>query len=54
MPENRAARLREAGPELYHLEKDPAESNNLIDKYPEKAEAMKNELNRMRNAGHTR
>jgi arylsulfatase A-like enzyme len=54
MPENRAARLSEAGPELYHLEKDPAESNNLIDKYPEKAEAMKNDLNRMRNAGHTR
>jgi len=54
MPENRAARLRDAGPELYHLAKDPAESNNLIDKYPEKAAAMKNELNRMRNAGHTR
>lgn len=54
MPEARLNNLKNFKPQLYHLEKDPAESNNLIDRYPEKAAEMKNELNRMRGAGHTR
>jgi arylsulfatase A len=54
MPDNRANQLRSVQPQLYNLADDPSESNNLIDVNTKKAEEMKKELNRVRNATHTR
>lgn len=34
--------------ELFNLENDPSEQNNVISQYPEKAEAMRNMLNKMK------
>ncbi len=47
----------EKGPgqfELFNLAQDPAETTNLIDKFPDRAEQMKNRLAEIRNSGRTR
>lgn len=47
----------EKGPgqfELFNLAQDPAETTNLIDQYPDRAEQMKNRLAEIRTTGRTR
>jgi arylsulfatase A len=53
-PENRMNQFRNEEQQLYNLKDDPAEQYNVIDKYPEKAKELLNELNRIRNATSTR
>lgn len=54
LPENRLRQYRNEVPRLYNLADDPGEEVNLIDQYPQKAEQMKDELNRIRNVSSTR
>jgi len=53
-PENRMNQFRNEEQQLYNLKDDPAEQNNVIGKYPEKAKELLDELNRIRNATNTR
>ena len=53
-PENRMNQYKNEKPQLYNLQEDPAEKNNLYDMYPKKAREMLDELNRIRNASSTR
>jgi arylsulfatase A-like enzyme len=41
-------------PELYNLKKDPAEAENVIDQFPEVAEKMQKELDRIQDKGSER
>ena len=53
-PQERMNRFENEEQQLYNLSKDPAEENNVIDNYPEKAKELLNELNRIRKVSHTR
>ena len=53
-PESRMNQFRNEEQQLYNLKDDPAEQNNVIAKYPEKAKELLNELNRIRKASYTR
>jgi arylsulfatase A-like enzyme len=53
-PQNRMNQYEKEKPQLYNLEDDPGEKNNLIDKEPEKASQLLAELNKIREAKSTR
>lgn len=44
----------ETAAQLYNLKNDPMEMVNVLEKHPEIAEQLKNELNRIRNTSYTR
>jgi len=45
---------KQAKPQLYNLKQDPAETKNVIDKFPEIAEKMQKALDRIRSQGSER
>ena len=53
-PKNKMNQFENEVQQLYNLKDDPAEQNNVIEKYPEKARELLNELNNIRNASFTR
>lgn len=53
-PESRMNQYKKEDLQLYNLAIDPAETENLYEKNPEKAKELLNELNRIRNASFTR
>lgn len=53
-PENKMNQFSNEKQQLYNLKNDPAEQNNVIGTYPEKAKELLNELNRIRNVLATR
>ena len=54
MPQSRLNRLKNFDAQLYNLATDPAEATNVIDQYPDKAEELIEELNRIRRAESSR
>lgn len=53
-PEKRMNQFKNEEPQLYNLQDDPAEQNNLYDKNRSKAKELLVELNRIRNTSSTR
>ena len=53
-PENRMKQYQNEIPQLYNLATDPGEKENLIEKNPEKAKELLDELRRIRTASATR
>jgi len=53
-PENRMKQYQNEIPQLYNLATDPGEKENLIEKNPEKAKELLDELKRIRTASATR
>lgn len=53
-PQDQMIRFDDEQPRLYNLAEDPGEQNNVYDTHPDVAEAMSNELNRIRKASSSR
>jgi len=53
-PQKRMNQFKNEEQQLYNLKDDPGEENNIIDKYPEEAKELIEELNRIRNHSSTR
>ena len=53
-PDSRMNQYRNEKPQLYNLAEDPGEKENLIEKYPEKAKELLEELKRIRDTESTR
>ena len=53
-PEDRMNQFRNEILELYNLADDPAEQNNLVNTFPQKAQELQEELNRIRKVSSTR
>ncbi|WP_462317182.1 sulfatase family protein [Marinilabilia sp.] len=53
-PANRMNQYKKEVPQLYNLADDPAETVNLIDKYPKKVKELMAELKKIREASSTR
>ena len=53
-PENWMNQYKNEEPQLYNLKKDPAEQENLVKKYPEKAKELLKELSRINTVHSTR
>ena len=53
-PEGKMNQFKNEKPQLYNLVDDPGEQVDLIEKYPQKAEELRYELNRIREADFTR
>ena len=50
----KVSRRDELSPQLYHLEDDPAEQNNILGEHPGVASHLSELLNAQRNSGRTR
>jgi len=53
-PANKMNQFKNEKQQLYNLKNDPAEENNIIENYPDKAKELLAELNKIRNATSTR
>jgi arylsulfatase A len=54
LPEKIMNQYKNEKPQLYNLKDDPAEQNNVYDKYPDKVKQLLDELNRIRNVTSSR
>ncbi|WP_319589319.1 arylsulfatase [uncultured Draconibacterium sp.] len=53
-PKNKMNQFKNEKQQLYNLADDPAETTNVIEKYPEKVKQLQNELNRIRSESSSR